>query len=388
MFSYSYIDHYKCIVVTSLLVSILTAGCEQPTPIPPAGPPLVEAKPAFKSDSARELHLSGSLSAERSISLSFSTIGTVKKVKVKEGDAVRKGQILATLDPSNHKDSLGIAEAKAKQAEDAYQRLLPMYQNKTAPAVKMVEIETGLQQARLSVSMARKNVADTVLRASVSGIVASRNIEPGSSASPGVPAFTLVQTRTVTAVAPVPEMHISKIHAGDSAGVKVTALDQQFEGKIEDIDLIANPLTRTYNVEVSLPNPKGELRVGMVAEVYLRIEDGEGGIVVPPEAVRVDNTGDNYVFVVTDRKTLQQRPVKVDKFIGEGTALSSGLREGEMVVTSGTPMLEDGMSVRVREPSANTTTNPESTGLENNEPSGELPNTTSTHSNKDSGMDS
>ena len=150
IFPYSHLCYCIYVAFSSLLLGTLLTGGKQPSPIPPAGPPLVEVEPAVKSDSARELHLSGSLSAERSISLSFSTVGTVKKVKVKEGDAVRKDQIPATLDPSNHKDSFGIAEAKAKQVEDAYNRMLPMYQNKTAPAVKMVEIETGQRIRHMS----------------------------------------------------------------------------------------------------------------------------------------------------------------------------------------------------------------------------------------------
>ena len=341
----------------SMLTCILLVGCDHIDPIPPSGPPLVEMKKAVKSDSTRELHLAGTLSAERSVLLSFATVGTVKEVKVKEGDRVEKGQILAVLDPRSYKDSLGIAAAKEKQAEDAYRRLLPLYQNKTAPAVKMVEIETGLEQAKLAVSMAKTSLKDTVLRASVSGIVAERSVEPGSSAAPGVPAFTLMQTQNVTAIAPVPEVHIAEIGVGESATITITALDKQFDGTVAKIAPIANPLTRTYDVEISLPNPDGELRVGMVAGVNLRVETGEAGIVVPPEAVRVDESGRSYVFVVTDDRILRKRYVRIDKFIGEGIALVSGVKEGEPVVTSGTPMLADGIAVRILDVLADATVN-------------------------------
>jgi len=170
-----------------------------------------------KADGARELHLSGTLSAERSIALSFATLGTVEQVLVQEGQSVAQGQLLANLAPKSYQDALGIAEARAKQAEDAYRRLLPMHQNKTLPEVKFVEVETGREQAQLAVSLARKNLADTELRAPVRGVVASRHAEPGMNAAPGFPAFTLVQTGKMTATAPVPEMQIARITRGAAA---------------------------------------------------------------------------------------------------------------------------------------------------------------------------
>jgi RND family efflux transporter MFP subunit len=215
----------------------------------------------------------------------------------------------------------------------------------------MVEVETGREQARLAVSMARKNLDDTVLRAPVAGVVASRNVEPGASASPVGPAFTLVQTGTMLAAAPVPEKQIAKIKPGTSARVTVQALDKSSDGVVRDIAVVANPLTRTYDVRVEVSNADGALRVGMLADIYLKVDDSGGELlVVPPEAVRVDERGAPYVFVVSPDKTLQWRPVKIARFIGEGTALSKGVREGELVVISGTPMLADGIAVHVVEP--------------------------------------
>lgn len=333
-----------------LAVLIPVAGCREvaPPPAPPSVPHVVAA-PVTRADGARELNLSGSLSAERSTALSFATIGTVEQVDVQEGQTVEQGQLLARLSPKSFQDALGIAEAKANQAEDAYRRLLPMHQNKTVPEVKFVEVETGREQARLAVSLARKNLADTELRAPVRGIVSDRNAEPGMSAMPGLSAFTIVQTATMIATAPVPETHVAKIRRGAAATVTVPAIEKTFAGEVREIAIAANPLTRTYDVKVALPNPAGDLRVGMLADIRLKIGGGGGGelLVVPPEAIRVDERGATYVFVVTPDKTLQRRPVTVARFVGEFTALADGVREGELVVTSGTPMLSDGLTVRV-----------------------------------------
>ena len=330
-----------------LAFSQLLTGCEEVSSSVARVPPTVRVAPIQEANGSRDLRLSGTLSAERSVALSFSTIGTVERVEVQEGQAVRQGDTLATLVRATYEDALGIAEAKAGQAEDAYRRLQPMYRNGTLPEVRMVEVETGRAQARLAVSMARKNLDDTVLRASASGTIAERNVEPGSAAAPLAPAFTLVQTVTMMATAPVPETQIGRVQRGMPARVTVPALGRTFEGSVREISVVANPLTRTYDAKVAIANSDGALRIGMIADVRLRVTGDEPGLLAPPEAVRVDENGQPYVFVVDDTGSVQRRQVQLTGFSGEGTMLTGDVRAGESVVISGTPMLANGMSVRV-----------------------------------------
>jgi membrane fusion protein, multidrug efflux system len=340
------------LLAASMLAVLAMSSCARDTPPAPVPPPVVRVARVAKAAALRELHLSGTLSAERSISFGFATLGTVERVLVREGQTVDRGELLATLGSASYRDALSIARAKAAQAEDAYRRLLPMHQNKTLPEVKFVEVETGREQAQLAVSMARKNLEDTELRAPVRGVVETRRAEPGTSATPGLPAFTIVETATMTAVAPIPETQVGQVRVGAPARITVPALGQDFVGRIREIAVAANPLTRTYDVKVSVSNPGGQLRVGMIADVHLQIAAGgarpEGELLaVPPEAVRIDERGRNYVFLVTPDNRIHRRAVRVERFVGEATALSSGVADADLVVTSGTPMLYDGQAVRL-----------------------------------------
>jgi membrane fusion protein (multidrug efflux system) len=322
------------------------SGCRQPEP-QAAPPQIVTVAVARQTDSARDLRMSGTIEAERSTALSFAVPGTIEEVLVQEGEAVRSGQALARLSARSYKDALGITKAKADQAEDAYRRLEPMHRNRTVPEVKWVEVETGVQQARMALSMAQKNLDDTVLRAPEPGIVARRNAEPGATAIPGSPAILLVQTRTVLATAPVPETQVAGVKKGQAARIVVGAVGRTFEGAVREVGVVANPLTRTYTVKVAVANPEGALRIGMVAEVLLRQENPILAVIVPPEAVRVDETGKPCVYVVGQDGKLHRQAVEVTSFLGEGTALAKGVAAGERVVTSGSPMLADGMFVKV-----------------------------------------
>lgn len=308
--------------------------------------PVVRAADVSVSDSAQDLVLSGQLDADVSVAVSFGAMGTVQKVLASEGQAVKRGQVLAILDAGSLQDQLSAARSKAAQAEDAYARMEPMHRNGTVPEIKWVEVETGREQARSMVSMATRDLDDATLRSPLSGIVAKRSIEPGERTAPGAAAFTVVQTGTMLATVAVAEKDVSRLKAGSGAWISVAATGQKLAGKVREIGVSADPFTRTYKVKVAVPNPGGDLRVGMVADVRLRVPGGRSAVVVPPSAVLVDERDRRFVWVLK-KDVVQRRYVRVSGFLQEGEAVDSGLESGESVVVSGTPMLSDGLSVRV-----------------------------------------
>jgi RND family efflux transporter MFP subunit len=333
------------------VAALASLGCGT-KPLEPLPPPVVATAVVERISSARDLRMSGTVEAERTTSLSFAVPGTVEAVLVDDGETIRRGQVLARLTAVSYDNALGIAAAQAARAEDAVRRLEPMHRNKTVPEIKWVEAETSSEAARHAVEIARKNLADTVLRAPEDGVVSRRLIEPGATVAPGVPAFQVVQTRIVRAIAPVPENQIGQIRAGQPARVAVAALGREFAGEVYEIGVLADPLTRTYPVKITLDNGDGALKVGMVVDAFLPLPGDAPALAVPREAVRIDEKGAACVFVVGADTKVERRQVEVIGFVGERTALAGGVQEGEQVVVSGTPMLADGTTVRLAEAGA------------------------------------
>lgn len=330
--------------VTLAILSM--AGCKKDA-VAPLPPPVVKTAPVERLGSARDLRMSGTIEAEHSTALSFAVPGTVEQVLIDVGQSVKRGQVVARLTPTSYEAALGIAKAQKVRAEDLARRLEPMHQHGTVPEVKWVEAQTALESAQNAVEIGRKNLNDTALRAPEDGVIARRNVEPGANVAPGVPAFELVQTRVVYAVAPVPEDHIAQVRVGQAARVTVGALGREFTGNIYEVGVIANPLTRTYPVKITLENPDGVLKVGMVVDAFLPVPGNDASLVVPREAVRIDEHGNACVFVVGHDQIVKQHRVKVVAFVGERIAIEDGLKEGDQVVVSGTPMLADGLAVRL-----------------------------------------
>ena len=308
--------------------------------------PVVQVASIAASDSAQDLVVSGQLDAATSVAVSFGTLGSVERVLATEGQKVTKGQILAVLDEGYLRDQLAMAKAKADQAEDAWKRMEPMHKSGSLPDIKWVEVETGRDQARSSVSMAQRNLDDALLQSPLTGIVSKRAIEPGERAQPGVSAFTVVDTRTMLAALSIPEKDIATIRQGMVARVDVRAVGQKLTGKVKEIGVAADPFTRTYKVKVEVANPGGALRVGMLAQVRLAVPGRKGTPIAPVAALLVDEHDGKYVWVLTD-SVIHKRGVRIGALLQEGIAIDSGLSVGETVVVSGTPMLSDGLRVQV-----------------------------------------
>ena len=128
-----------------------------------------------------DLRYSGTIEPSQTIPLSFQTIGTVEKVMVDAGDAVKKGQLLATIDKGSMLNMYDIAQAKYQQAKDAYDRLKTVHEQGSLPEIKWVEMETNLEQAKSSLDLSRNNLDKCYMRAPEDGIIGRRNIEPGMS---------------------------------------------------------------------------------------------------------------------------------------------------------------------------------------------------------------
>ncbi len=291
---------------------------------------------------------SGTVEASQVIPLSFRTIGTVKQVYVEVGDVVRKGQLLATLDDSELQSIQEATLAKYQQAEDAYNRLKQVHDQGSLPDIKWVEMQTSLEQARSSLDLSKSNLDKCKLISPIDGMVGRRNIEPGQSSVSLVSApLELVRIEKVLVKISVPENEINRFKPGQKAGITVNALDgKAYEGTVANISPVAEPVSRTYTVKISVSNPGQELKPGMVSDVRMGFGSKADVLVVPARAVNRDDDGQTYVFLVSpDHKTVRKQPIEVGQFRDTGIEVISGLAEGQIVVCEGAEKLSDNGSI-------------------------------------------
>jgi membrane fusion protein (multidrug efflux system) len=335
-----------------LVLAILFPGCRSSKDVATAAKPIkVVVQKVSPAETGRVFAYSGTISESESIPQNFAVTGTVTRVHVNEGDTVAKGQLLAEIDDTSYRDTYEMIKASEKQAEDAFSRLSRMYKNGNLPEVKYVEVETGLQKARSAAAIARKNLDDCCLYASVSGYVGRRSIDPGVVALPNLASIIIVRIDAVFARVPVPENDVALVHKGQQAVVRIGALrSREFEGTVEDIGVVADPLAHAYKVRIAVPNPGGTIKPGMVCTAVINGMEKSSGLVIPNEAVLVDETGRNYVYCLDAAETKASvRYVRLGELLQNGIRITEGLNAGEVIVVSGQHKLVEGSSVQAIE---------------------------------------
>lgn len=279
--------------------------------------------------------------------LSFSVLGTVSQVLADEGQFVRKGQILAVLDKSTALNSYDIAKSTLKQVQDAYRRLSSLYKKGSLPEIKYIEIQSQLSSAEAAERIARKSISDCVLRAPFSGYVSQRMVDVGNNMAPGIGCFKIVKIDRVKVKISVPEQEIAKIKLGQAVNFTVAALDDRnYRGRVTEKGVQANPLSHTYDIKLSLSNPKQKLMPGMVCNVSIDTGGTADAIILPQNAVLLNADGTNYVWVA-DKGEARKRNVNVGDVNDRGVMIASGLNSGDQVIIGGENKVSEGSKIKL-----------------------------------------
>lgn len=336
----------KGILLIMTVLSIM--GCTQKSKVENSQDPQVVLSEVIKGESSDNLHYSGSIEALQTIPLTFQTTGTVLRVLVNAGDAVHKGQLLATVDKTDAQSMYELTNSKYNQAKDAYNRLKEVYDNGSLPEIKWVEMESNLQQAESSAAIAKNNLKKTNLYSPDNGIIGKRNIEPGMSSLGGAMApLELIKIGSVYVKIAVPENEISKMKKGLKASFRVSALgDKTFNGIVTSVGVVADQISRTYEVKIIVRNPGLLLKPGMVCDVNLGIASTKGMLTVPYQAVDKDQDNNNFVFVVDPiQKIAHKRIIHTGNYVNDNIEILDGLSVGEKVVSEGKQRLSDNCKV-------------------------------------------
>jgi RND family efflux transporter MFP subunit len=289
------------------------------------------------------LRYSGTIEPSQSVALMFKSAGTVENVFVEEGDFVKKGEPLATVNKTTSQNLYNASKASYDQAKDAYDRLKTVHDEGSLTDIKWVEMETKLKQAESQMQITRSALDDCTLRAPDIGMIGRRDVEPGQSSIGISSPFVFVKIDRILVKISVPENEISKINKGMKASFSLSALgDQTFSGTVSKVGIVADRISRTYDVKILADNPGNRIKPGMVCDVILNLNQETVSLVVPYKAVSKDNDGKAFVFVVSpDGTRVIKQNITVGNYRESGIEVLSGLTPGQVVVSDGCEKLSD-----------------------------------------------
>ncbi len=356
-------------------LAIAAGGCTREGHEPPPPTPVrVEAVGA--ASSASTLRYSAAILPGRRVDLAFKVPGYIGEIAqgaggggriLQEGDHVRRGDVLARIRPGDFEAKVSQArsqeheaDAAFAQAQQAWARSQQLYERASltrtdydAAKAAYDTVVAKRDGARALVTEALNALADSSLTSPLDGVIVKRLIEVGSLVGPGTPGFVIADNTTVKVSFGAPYDVTKGLSVRQPIAITTDAYpNERFEGRVSSLAPTADPGSLVFDVDITVPNPDGRLKPGMVAA--LELAHGEQGeqLTVPLAAIiRSAQQADGYaVFVVEDRDNTpytKRTDVTLGAMVGNAIAVTGGLHPGDRVIVTGATIVADGEPVEI-----------------------------------------
>jgi membrane fusion protein, multidrug efflux system len=337
-------------LAVTVLLGCARGGADEP-PSTAEQRSVVRAEPITDTVLARPIVATGTVAPADEAALGFKIGGVIERIAVDEGDVVRAGQKLASLDLREIDAALARARSGAAKAERDFARARRLYADSVVALAEFQDSETAHEVAQADLETAAVNRRYAVIVAPANGVVLRRAAEPGENISAG--ATVLVVGSRGASQGHVLEVGLAdrdavSVRKGDPAIARFDAMPgREFAGRVDRIGAAADPVTGTYEVEIALDDA-GTLAAGLVGRVEIRPARGISTRLVPIEAVLEADGAEATVYTLSaDGRRAQRHRVTVAFIDGDRVALAGGLEGASQVLTDGAAYLDDGATVRV-----------------------------------------
>jgi len=350
-------DHIKKTGL-SLFLTLSVLGCKENTEMREIEPVSVRVTTIGEdgiSGQLNSLSYSGTIRADKIVNLTFQVSGTVEQIPVSSGEYVEKGQLIAEIDETTYRNQYNAQNAQLQLAKENYERINEVYRKGSIAEIKMLEARSNYEQARSAAQAVYQNIKHTQIYAPISGHLGEILMEAGDVANPGQPVARIMNIEVVKAVLSVPDAEISNFDTGERAVVTIDALgSEKFEGSLDEISISSSVGSPVHTVTISIENPDGRIRPGMTASISFPNKTREPGaqqqIIIPERSIYVTETGTRFVYLVDLQGNVAvQQQVETGKLMDNGIQVNSGLKKGDLLVTSGYHKLTNNTPVTIAE---------------------------------------
>ncbi len=322
---------------------------------------------AARGNVAEILQLTGTLAAVQEVEITSKIPGRVEQVLVEEGTPVKPRKALIHLETTEI--ALGVKEAEAAlalgkanlaDAKNDHSRMKKLFEEEAIPRQQWEKAELALkvataqlEQAKASLALAKQRLDDAVIRSPIKGVVAHRNVEPGEVVSPpmvpGKALLHIVDASTLKVRVNVSQNRVKAVRLGQEAVITLDGFPgETFPGSVSKISPVVDTRSRTFEAEILIPNPDGQLKPGMFARVRLVLATRADVVKVPLKAV-VEGEKSEVVFVAVNG-VARARLVTLGISDGVDIEVVSGVNVGDKVIIRGNLGLEDGDRIILKSP--------------------------------------
>ena len=298
----------------------------------------------------QSIHASGVFTTEDETYLGFKIGGIIQNIMVKEGDAIKAGQLLATLNLTEIKSQVQQAQIGVEKAERDFKRAGNLYKDSVATLEQFQNSKTALDMARQQISVLKFNQNYAEIRALKSGYVLKKLANDGQVVGPGTP-ILMVNGATNNWVLKVglSDQDWASVSIGDQATVTIdTEKDQNFSATIRAKSEGVDPITGTLWVTLKTNGiPAKKIALGIFGKANIQPKKKTNAWVIPFDAVVEGNENEGFIFITKDEKTAEKIRVKISGIAHGKVYVIQGLEDVKGIITSGNAYLNAGSAIKI-----------------------------------------
>ncbi|WP_372974383.1 efflux RND transporter periplasmic adaptor subunit [Muriicola sp.] len=316
--------------------------------------PLVNTFEVVQQHFDHFLELQGDVATKQNVLIYPEMAGTLESVYVTEGDRVVKGQLLGRIDDGGMASQLEQLKAQAALAETTYERQKRLWEQHIGSEIQYLQAKTSYEAAKNSVEQVERQLSKSALRAPFSGIIDDVIKDQGTvvAPGPGSEVFRIVNLSHMYITVNVPETYVGSIQKGTLAKVYFPVLGDSVQTRVRQAGNYINPNNRSFNVEIPVPNEKGNIKPNLTARVMINDYTNPQALLIPQSVISENAEGEQYVFIAEDptdelKGTARKRVVTTGKTQGRFVEILGGLQAGELIIQEGARSVKDNQDVQI-----------------------------------------
>lgn len=277
--------------------------------------------------------------------------GRLLTVTVKEGNYVRKGQLIATVDVETVNNQIVELETALDLAVDVYNRQKRLWDQNIGSEMQYLQAKNNKERIEKSLESVKFQLTKANVYAPISGVADMIFAKSGEVTGPGAPIIQILNTGVVKVVADVPDKYLTAVKRGELVDIRFPALDREMKAKVTLIGSSINPANRTFKVEVDVKNRDGVLKPNLMASMLIKDFSAKDAVVIPLELVQQEVGGNFYVFVKEDNAegaVAQKVIIKTGESYNNEIIVTDGLKGGETLIVDGSRGLANNELIKIQ----------------------------------------
>jgi RND family efflux transporter MFP subunit len=315
--------------------------------------PLITTYSVSTAPFVHTIDIQGDVATKQNLLIFPEYSGVLHQVYVKEGQQVKKGQLLALIDDGGLSSQLAQLNTQLNLAKTTFERQERLWNQKIGSEIQYLQAKANYESQQNAVNQLKSQLAKTRVKAPFSGTIDEVIAEQGSVVSPGTGGLMrIVNLSNMYVKANVPENYLGTIKKNAEVRVTLPSLGIEIKGRVRQISDYIDPNNRTFSVEIALPNKEKNIKPNLIARLSISNYVEADAIVVPNTIIQENAKGEKFIFKVKvskeDQATVEKVQVMTGLSKGNVIEITNGLQAGDVIVKDGAITLRDGITVKIK----------------------------------------